>query len=335
MRFASSEGKTSIWVAIAAATAAVLAVVVVAVAMHYINKPLALRGAVIQQDDDTLKQSPITDVEIEAANQMAGTSTKSDFSGYFKLTLASGVKRGQTVTLRFRHPDYEPVEMKEVVSDKLYIVRMIPLHQDDVDEQPDRPQISVAEIFVRYSTETTAAVNIGTGVKTFQVANVGNVPCDRRALCSPDNKWKAGLGGAALDAGPGNVYENARVSCIAGPCPFTKIETDGFSAGGRNIGVTVRGWSDTTTFLFQAEVFRQEIRDIVRESYPVIFGRALNFSLPATARGPSLEAEIGGENIVFPLGPSPTLSWAVCNLKSGKDGSKSYRCELKQGYRFR
>jgi len=32
--------------------------------------------------------------------------------------------------------------------------------------------------------------------------------------------------------------------------------------------------------------------DMVRETYPVIFGRALNFSLPASAEGPSIEAEI-------------------------------------------
>jgi hypothetical protein len=67
----------------------------------------------------------------------------------------------------------------------------------------------------------------------------------------------------------------------------------------------------------------------------VIFGRALNFSLPAAAQGPTLEAEISGTNIIFPLGPSPTLSWANCNVKVGKDQSKSYRCELKEGYRFK
>lgn len=334
MRSRPNSGKIRVWIVIAAGIGAALAAVLIAVATHYINKPLALRGAVIQQDDDTLRQSPITDVEIDAPDALASKATKSDFSGYFKLTLRPGVKRGQTVTVQFRHPDYEPVEMKEVVSDKLLVVRMVPLHPE-TEEPPEHSQIFVSDIFVRYSTEMTAAVNIGTGVKTFQVTNTGNVPCDRRSICSPDNKWKAGVGGAVLDAGQGNVYQNARVSCIAGPCPFTKIENDGFSNGGRNISVTVRGWSDTTTFLFQAEVFRQEISDIVRDSYPVIFGRALNFSLPATARGPSLEAEIGGENIVFPLAPSPTLSWAVCNVKAGKDGSKSYRCELKQGYRFR
>jgi len=210
---------------------------------------------------------------------------------------------------------------------------MMPL-RPDAAEQPGRPETVVSNVFVRYSIEATASVNVGAGVTTFQAVNTGNIRCDHTAPCSPDNKWKAAVGSASLDAGQGNVFDNARVSCIAGPCPFTKIQTDDFSRGGRNISVSVLNWSDTTTFLFQAEVFRQEISDIVRESYPVIFGRALNFSLPAAAEGPSLEAEIAGTNIVFPLGPAPELSWADCNVKVGRDQTKSYRCELKDGYKF-
>jgi hypothetical protein len=172
-------------------------------------------------------------------------------------------------------------------------------------------------------------------VKTFQVENKGDVLCQHHPPCSPDGKWKAAIASAALDAGEGNEYENARVSCIAGPCPFTKIESDGFSHGGRNISVSVRNWSDTTTFLLQAEVFRSQISDIARESYPVIFGDSLNFTLPPAAEGPSLEAEVSGEGIVFPLGPAPILSWADCNVRVGRDQTKSYRCELKPGYEFR
>jgi hypothetical protein len=305
------------------------------VAIHYIRKPFAIRGAVIQQNEDTKRQSPIMDVSIDAANHIAGVPSKSDFSGYFKLVLRPGVKRGEPITIQFRHPDYRPFDLKDVISDKVYVVRMIPLHHEQIDEKPGQPQAAISNIFVRYSIERTAEVNIGTGVTTFQVVNTANVPCDHTTSCSPDNRWKAAVGGAALDAGQGNLFENARVSCIAGPCPFTKIESDNFSHGGRNISVTVRGWADTTTFLFQAEVFRQEISDLVRESYPVIFGRALNFSLPAAARGATLEAEVAGMHIVFPLAPSPTLSWAVCNVKAGKDQSKSYRCELQPGFRFK
>ena len=179
-------------------------------------------------------------------------------------------------------------------------------------------------------------MNIGTGIKTFQVENTANVECDHHAPCSPDGKWKGATGSVSLDAGAGNQYEDARFSCIAGPCPFTKVTSDGFSSGGRTISVTVLNWSDTSTFLLQAEVFRNELSNIVRESYPVIFGESLNFSLPANAEGPTLEAELNGTKIVFPLGPGATsnLSWVDCNVRIGKDQSRIYRCELKPGYQF-
>jgi hypothetical protein len=304
------------------------------VALHYIRKPLSVKGAVIKEDADTRKQSPITDVVISVADNLALADAKSDFLGYFKLTLRPGVKRGQSITLRLRHPDYQPIDLKAIVSDELQIVSMASVPQD-ASSRSNPPEIPVANVFVRYSIESTTSVNIGTGVKTFQVENKGNVRCDGHLPCSPDGNWKAATARASLDAGEGDVYDNARLSCIAGPCPFTKIETDQFSEGGRIIGVTVLNWSDTTTFLLQAEVSRTEVNDIARESYPVIFGDSMNFTLPAAAEGPSLEAELSGENIVFPLGPAPVLSWAVCNVRVDKDQSKMYRCELKPGYQFR
>jgi hypothetical protein len=329
----NAEPKATFRRATLAVVGLITALALVAVTLHYIRKPLAIKGAVIKQNADSRKRSPITDVEISADDNLAIAPVESDFSGYFRLALRRGVKRGQAITLRLRHPDYEPVDFKVVVNDELYVVGMAPLDQG-AGAQPDRPQISVANVFVRYSIESTTSVNIGTGVETFQVENKGNVRCDGRVPCSPDGKWKASAAGASLDAGAGNVYDNARLSCIAGPCPFTKIETDHFSLGGRKIGVTVLNWSDTTTFLLQAEVSRTEVNDIARESYPVIFGDSLNFTLPGAAEGPSLEAEVSGENIVFPLGPAPVLSWAVCNVRVGKDQSKVYRCELKPGYEF-
>ena len=172
-------------------------------------------------------------------------------------------------------------------------------------------------------------------LRAFQVVNKANVPCKGQYPCSPDGRWKAALGAASLDAGEGNVFQNARASCIAGPCPFTRIESDDFTRGGRNISVTVRNWSDSTTFLLEAEVFHPMDSDMVRRSYPVTFGQALNFTLPPTAQGLSIEAEINGEGIVFPLGPDLYLSWAECNARVNRDQTKVYRCELKPGYRFK
>jgi hypothetical protein len=327
------EGARKKLIAIWSTFGVVLLIAIVAVVIHY-TKPITLRGAIIKQDADSRRQSPIADVEVSIDSGVTLPSVKSDFSGYFKLTLPRRILPGRPITLRFRHPDYRPVDLKEFVSDNIYVVHMIPLHEE-VTVQSSRPEITVANVFVRYSIETATTQNIGTGLKTFQVESTGNVRCDNHSPCSPDGKWKGSIATASLDAGDGNSYENARLSCIAGPCPFTKIVADNFSRGGRNIAVSVLGWSDTTTFLFQAEVFRHQIGDIVRESFPVIFGDSLNFTLPGSAEGSSLEAELNGTHIVFPLRPSPTLSWADCKVRVGKDQSKIYRCELKSGYRFR
>ena len=50
----------------------------------------------------------------------------------------------------------------------------------------------------------------------------------------------------------------------------------------------------------------------------------------------SLEAEIDGSPMVFPLGPALDLSWATCTVRSDTDKEKTevYGCELKAGYRF-
>jgi hypothetical protein len=194
--------------------------------------------------------------------------------------------------------------------------------------------VTVSNVRVRYSVKTTTEADVGSAVKTFQVVNTGNVPCRGRHPCSPDGKWKAALGSASLDAGEGNEFRNARVSCIAGPCPFARVEFEGLSRSGRIINVSARNWSDTTTFLLEAEVVHPMVRDIVRESYPVVFGQALNFSLSASAEGPSIEAEINGDSIVFPIGPDLFLSWADCHVTVDRDQTIVYRCELKPGYRF-
>ena len=331
------RGKTGLW-AIVAGVASVLAVfLATSMFRNYQARPIQLRGAVIKQDDDPIRQSPIMDVDISEANGLASTGTKSNFAGYFTLPLLRGVGQNRSVTLRFLHPDYVPVDITELVSDKLIVVHLEPIHPETEEKEvpSDHPAVTITNVRIRYSTESTSQENIGTGAKTFQVQNVGNIPCQNSATCSPDGDWKATINSESLDAGEGSVFRNARVSCIAGPCPFTKIDFDGYSQGGRNIKVSVRNWSDTTTFLFQAEVFRPQIADLVRMTYPIILGTSLNFTLPPTAEGPSIEAELNGENIVFPLGPLPVLRWAECNVSVAKDKARFYRCELNSGYRFR
>ena len=295
---------------------------------------IALTGAVLKDDKDPRKQSPIANVEITSPDGLLAHDVKSDFSGSFKLTFLPGVTLGQPVQLVFHHPDFQSLELKELLSDKLDVVRLTPLH-GEMEAKLNEAEVVVGDLLVRYSTEATKTDNIGSAVKTFEVENEGNLPCVEKSPCSPDGKWKAAAAEATMDAGEGNVFRDARVTCIAGPCPFTRIDTDGFSRGGRVIKTAVRNWSDTTTFLFQAEVFRSQLDSITRTSFPVIFGRSMNFTLPSTAEGPSLEAEMNGTLVVFPLGPSPDLSWATCQVRLEKNQARDYRCELKEGYRFK
>jgi len=321
-----------------AAVVAVLGMIVAAgvglAVSHYNKKPILLKGAVVKQDSDPMKESPITDVQITEATGLATSEGKSNFTGYFTIPLRSGVGFNQAVTLKFRHPDYQPLDLTEQVDDKLSVVHLVPIHKE-ADRPANRPVIPIANILIRYSTVTTTQENIGTEARTFEVQNAGNVPCNKSAPCSPDGKWKASVAAESLDAGEGSVFRNARVSCIAGPCPFTRIDFDGFSLGGRHIRVAVRNWSDTTTFLLQAEVYRPQINNISRTAYPVILGTSLNFTLPPSADGPSIQAEVNGENIIFPLGPKPFLSWALCNVSIDKNQAKIYRCDLKSEYGFR
>ncbi len=300
---------------------------------HPQTRPLTLRGAVIRQDADPTKQLPLADVEITALSNggVIGTG-KSDASGAFTVTLRNRFWIGRQVTLKLRHSDYEPLDLHDFAGDKLYVAHMAPLRQEV--KSTNHADIVVSNVLARYSIKTTNTANVGSAVKTFEVANRGNVPCRKQPPCSPDGRWKAAIGSASLDAGDGNEFRNARTSCIAGPCPFTKIEAEDFLQGGREVKVSARNWSDTATFLMEAEVFRPMVADMVRTSHPVIFGQALNFTVPGAADGISIQAEINGETITFPFGPNLYLSWADCNARVNRDQTKVYRCELKPGYKF-
>ena len=294
------------------------------------QRPVSLRGAVTVQDKDSRKEQPIADVEVTA--DLATGAVKSDSTGFFALQLRRFVRRGHPLVLHFRQPQYRPLDVSDFVGDKLYIVHMLPL--STVATSTIRPTAKVVNLRVRYSGRAMTEFNVGSAVKAFQIENKGNVPCKGQRPCSPDGKWRAALGSASLDAGTGNEFRNARASCIAGPCPFTRIESDHLSRGGQTFMVSARDWSDTATFLLEAEVVHPMVSQIVHESYPVIFGEGLNFTLPSTAEGVSIEAELDGQMIIFPLGPELFLSWASCNARVNPDQTKVYRCDLKPGYHF-
>lgn len=331
--------KILLWFIVGTAVAATVAILVVR-EQHWHPRSMTIQGAVIRSDTDVRKQVPISDALVTASDGEHTATAESDASGYFKVTLPRVVWPGRAFNLNFQHADYEPLDLQVHATlrpgRELHIAAMTPAPlQSDV--APGGKLSQVTNIRVRYTVNSQTEENIGSAVRTFQVVNQGDVACNGAPPCSPNGVWKASSGSLSLDAGPDNEFRNVRASCIAGPCPFTKIEASDSANGGRNITVTALNWSDTATFLVEAEVFHTAIGSNVRESYPVIFGPALNFTLPPTQEGVSIEAEVDGAPMVFPLGPELYLSWATCNARTNtaeKQTTMVYRCELKPGYRF-
>ncbi|HSB75050.1 MAG TPA: carboxypeptidase-like regulatory domain-containing protein [Terriglobales bacterium] len=325
--------KIALGVVVAACAAAIVAGLVIWSRIPK-PKPITLKGAVMRQEADPNKEQPIADAQIIGSAGLATGTTQSDAAGYFSVTLRPGVRPGEPITLSFAHTGYRPLILNNVHPGQLLVARMLPLSLAP-HPAPVPTRAVIANVAVRYSQKTTSALNVGSAVRTFQVVNTGNIACHGHQPCSPDGRWKAAIGSISLDAGEGNQFRNPRVSCIAGPCPFTRTIGNDFSEDGRMVKISVLNWSDTATFLFEAEVYHPMVSETIRDSYPVIFGQALNFTLPPDAEGPSIEAEVNGSAVVFPLGPSLCLRWATCNVREDKDKTKVYRCELNPGYRFR
>lgn len=294
-------------------------------------KPVTLRGAVIIQSTDPHKQLPVGGVQVLAGN-FENSWSKTDSSGFFSVTLPRTVRRGRPIVLHFRHPQYHPLDLPDYVGNQLYIVHLAPL----VDTAPakDQPTVKLSNVRVRYTVHSQTELNVGSAVKIFEVQNRGNIPCRKQHPCSPDGKWKAALGAATIDAGVGNEFRSPRASCIAGPCPFTRIESNQMSQGGRLLTLSVRDWSDTATFLLEAEVFRPMLTQMEHWSYPAIFGEGLSFTLPANAESVSVEADVDGQTIIFPMGPLLQVSWASCDADTNPDQGRIFRCTLKPGYHF-
>jgi hypothetical protein len=297
------------------------------------NNPDSIRGAVLRRDSDPSKQIPVAFADITVSGGLPVQTVSSDASGYFTIRLKRRITRGLPITIHVHHPDYQPLDLRDTASNKLYIALLEPVVYPKQD-QVDGPEVKITNVVAQYSVATTNAVNVGSAFKTFIVANQGNIPCPRRSPCSPDGKWKAAIGSAVIDAGPGNEFQNARASCIAGPCPFTRVEETSLSRNRQSLTVSVLNWSDTATFLVEAEVYKPVVGDVVRRSYPVFFDTGLTFTLPAAAQGVSILADVDGSMIVFPLGPALFLSWANCQLSLTNDQTKVYRCELKPGFSF-
>jgi hypothetical protein len=327
------------WIKFAVAGGAATALLIIGL-RHFQPRWSIIQGAVIRSDSDVRKQLPIADVQIIANYRGSNLSTESDATGYFRITIPGNVLPGQTVNLSFDHSGYKHVDVPVTIrfrsSLRRLVIAAMPPVGSEIDPDASAARTVVANIRVRYTVNSENEENVGSAVRTFEVANQGNLPCHHQAPCSPDGYWKASTGSIQLDAGAGNQFRDARASCIAGPCPFTRIDSSGYSHGGRIITASALDWAGSAIFLLQAEVFHTSIVSEVRESHPVVFGRGLNFTVPSTAEGVSLVAELGGAEIVFPLSPNLDMSWATCTARIGANQTNAsvYQCELKPEYRF-
>ena len=171
--------------------------------LHRMRNPLTIMGAVTIQDADSRKELPIADVEVIVAGGGAEAPTKSDASGYFVLHLHRWLRRGRPIVLQFRHPNYQPLDLQEIAQNKLYVARMVPRTKKT---DSNIPTVAIGNVRVRYSIKASRTMNVGSAVKSFEVKNLGNVPCDHHAPCSPDGKWKATIGSVTLDAGMGTSF---------------------------------------------------------------------------------------------------------------------------------
>ncbi|MGH9581524.1 MAG: carboxypeptidase regulatory-like domain-containing protein, partial [Bryobacteraceae bacterium] len=279
--------------AVLAATAIVAACIVAGVLLTLppgVPRTSIITGAVLVENSDARKQTPISNAQITASSGVSTGLTASDSSGFFAVPLKPAVRRGQHVVLSFRHAGYQPLDLTQPAAGQVVLAYMTALPATKAARQAAGPQTTLSDIRVRYSENTEISQNIGSIAKTFEVVNTNGVPCNGQSPCSPNGRWRAARLSTSFDAGEGSAYHNVRVSCISGPCPFTKIQSERLSNRNRIFSVSVLNWSDTATFLVEAEVVQHNPTSIVRKSYPVEFGQTLDFTLPGTAEGPSIEA---------------------------------------------
>lgn len=320
-------------VAAVVVAAAVVGCVMFILRLHP-RKPAVLTGVVLVDDSDARKQAPIGDAEIAVTCSAGSASGKSDVSGLFRVTLPT-LWRKESLAVSVSHGGYQPMELSVADASELVVARMRSSAPAKTETEKSAETV-IGNVRIRYSAKATRTTDIGVIADTFEVSNLGNVACGGAETCSPDGRWKASVGTYSVDAGEGNELRSVRLSCIAGPCPFTRKQSADQTQNGRMLKVSVLNWSDTTTFLLEAEVSQTRMIDVIRQSYPAIFGSTLSFTLPPEAEGPSIEAELNGTtDIVFPMGPDLIVSWAKCTVSSSEDQRNLYRCELKAGYRFK
>lgn len=303
-----------------------------------LSPPITLEGSVLKQDADPSKRTPIPEVTVTAMRGNTEVIQKTDPTGYFTVSLSGGIESGADLSLTFVKEGYKTIQMTpNQPGDQLYIVQMEPVSAPAALKmqrvQAPAKISSIKDVRVRYSFKDHSTIPVGAIAKEFLAPNKGNIPCRDQAPCSPDGKWKATTTILPIDTDPGNEFRNVRISCIAGPCHFLKVDP-GITEHVTRLKISVLNWSDTAAFLVEGDVIRTMVTNIVRQSYPFIIGNTMSFALPPTSESLSIEANVDGKLIIFPVGPTLDLSWANCNVDTSTAGDKTYRCQLKPGYEF-
>jgi hypothetical protein len=303
-----------------------------------LNPAITLEGSVLKQDADPSKRTPIPGVTVTATRGETEVVRNTDPTGYFNVSFSGGIESGADLTLTFVKTGYKTIQMTpSQPGDQLYIVQMDPVAAPAAVStqrvQASAKVSSIKDVRVRYSFKDQSTIPVGAIAKEFLAPNKGNIPCRNQKPCSPDGKWKATATILPIDTDPGNEFRNVRVSCIAGPCHFLKVDP-GVTEHATRLKISVLNWSDTSAFLVEGDVIRTMVTNIIRQSYPFIIGNTMSFALPPSSESVSIEANVDGKFIIFPLGPTLALSWADCNVDTSAGGDKTYRCQLKPGYQF-
>src|SRR5262249_49194039 len=127
------------------------------------SRPIVLTGTVLRAEDDPKKQAPIANVTVTAADSTESQTTKSDSSGFFKLTVHPGLLTRRQVMLRFEHAEYQPLEFPASDIDLLYVARLEPRVRDAVNGPPEAAAkiTAIKNVRVRYSLKAQTTINVG------------------------------------------------------------------------------------------------------------------------------------------------------------------------------
>src|ERR1700688_3833816 len=129
------------------------------------NRTTTLRGAVITANPDPRKQLPIPGAEITATDGISVVKTTSDSSGLFRIVLRKRIFRGHLITLRFRHMDYEPLNMNVVASGNIYIAERVRIQSEKPLARSLATKTISNNVVVKYSIKTATVVNIASAVR--------------------------------------------------------------------------------------------------------------------------------------------------------------------------